>query len=81
METIKQTIRTPKNHEVRIKIPAHVPENDPVEIIMVFKNKHVNFDDKIGELRQAMKDKLFLSDLIEISKDYENIDLEEWQDK
>jgi len=80
METIKQTIRTPKNHEIHIKIPEHIPENDPVEIIMVFKRKPANLDDKISELRQAMKDKLFLADLTEISKDYENIDLEEWQE-
>lgn len=80
METIKQTIRTPKNHEIRIKIPEHVPENDPVEIIIVFKKKPENFDNKISELRKAMKDKLFLSDLTEVSKDYENIDLEEWQE-
>ncbi len=35
METIKQMIRTPKNHVIRLNIPQHVPENAPVEIIMI----------------------------------------------
>lgn len=81
MEAIKQTVRTPKSHEIRIKIPDHIPENDPVEIIIVFKKKSDSFVDKIDELKNAMSDKLFLRDLTEIFENYENIDLEEWQDQ
>ncbi len=78
MEAIKQIVRTPKNHEIRIKIPDHVPENDPVEIIIFFRKKPEDYDKKIDELRSAMKDELFLSDLREIAEDFENIDFEEW---
>lgn len=80
MEAIKQIVRTPKNHEIRIKIPAHVPENDLVEIILFFRKKPEDHDHKIDELRNAMQDELFLSDLREISEDFENVDLEEWHE-
>ena len=79
MEAIKQIVRTPKNHEIRIRIPDHVPENDPVEIIMFFRKKPEGYNKKINELKNAMKDKLFLSDLKEVSEDFENVDLEGWQ--
>lgn len=80
MEAIKQIVRTPKNHEIRIKIPDHVPENDPVEIILFFRKKPEDYDNKIDELRNAMQDELFLSDLREISEDFKNVDLDEWHE-
>ncbi|MFQ5823859.1 MAG: hypothetical protein ACE5JB_07385 [bacterium] len=63
MEAIKQIVRTPKNHEIRIKIPEHIPENELVEIILFFKKKSEDFNKKINDLKAAMKDELFLSDL------------------
>ncbi|MCH8068522.1 MAG: hypothetical protein IID16_04515 [Candidatus Marinimicrobia bacterium] len=80
MEAIKQIIRTPKNHEIRIKIPEYVPENDPIEIILFFRKKPKDFENKINELKGAMKDELFLDDLKEVSEDFEKFDLEEWQE-
>ena len=80
MEAIKQIVRTPKNREIRIRIPEHVPENYPVEIIMFFRKKPEDYDKKINELKNAMKDKLFLSDIREVSEDFESVDLEEWQE-
>lgn len=47
---------------------------------MFFRKKPEDYDNKIDELRNAMKDELFLSDLREVSEDFENIDLEEWQE-
>ncbi|GAX61243.1 lauroyl/myristoyl acyltransferase [Candidatus Scalindua japonica] len=79
MEAIKQIVRTPKNHEIRIKIPDHVPENDPVEIIIFFRNKTEDYNNKINELKNATQDKFFLSDLKEVSEDLKYVDLEEWQ--
>lgn len=79
MNSIKQIVRTPKNHEIRVRIPDHVPENDPVEIIMFFRKKPEDYNIKINELKNAMKDKLFLNDLKEASEDFENVDFEEWQ--
>ncbi len=79
MNSIKQIVRTPKNHEIRVRIPDHVPENDPVEIIIFFRKKPEDYNIKINELKNAMKDKLFLNDLKEASEDFENVDFEEWQ--
>jgi predicted metal-dependent hydrolase len=78
MEAIKQVIRIPKNHEVRIKVPQHVPENELVEIIMIIRKKTEDYKQKIDELKAAMNDKLFLSDLKEVSEEFEAIDIEDW---
>ncbi len=79
MEAIKQIVRVPKNHEIRIKIPDHVPENDPVEVIIFFHKKTEDYHNKINELKNATQDSLFLSDLREASEDLKYVDLEEWQ--
>ncbi len=78
MEAIKQIVRTPPNHEVRVQIPLHAPANETVEIILLVRNKTDDFEHKINELETAMNDELFLSDLKEIAGDFEKIDIREW---
>ena len=78
MEAIKHIVRAPQNHEVRIKIPPYVPENDLVEIILILRKKPNDFERKINELKTAMNDELFLSDLREVSEEFEKIDLADW---
>jgi hypothetical protein len=63
MEAIKQIIRTPKNHEILVKIPQHIPENELVEVIMLVEQRQSEFDQKIHALKTAMSDPLFLRDL------------------
>ena len=46
---------------------------------MFFRKKPGDYNNKINELKNAMKDNLFLSDLKEVSKEFENADLEESQ--
>jgi hypothetical protein len=79
MEAIRQVVKTPRNHEIRIKIPQYIPENDLVEIILIVMKKHHDFERKINELKSAMNDELFLSDLEEVSAEFESIDLAEWE--
>jgi len=79
MEAIKHRVRIPKNHEVRIKIPQTVPENELVEIILIIRKKTEDYKQKIDELKAAMNDKLFLNDLREVSEEFEAIDLEDWE--
>lgn len=55
MEAIKRIVRTPKNHEIRIKIPEHVLENEPVEVILFFKKKPEDYYKKIEELRSGTR--------------------------
>lgn len=43
MEAIKQNVRIPKNRKVSIKIPLSVPENELVEIILIYSEKNRRF--------------------------------------
>lgn len=80
METIRQIVRTPKNHEIKIVIPQHVPENYPVEIVLIVKENQDDFERKINQLKTAVNDELFLKDLEEVSSDFQMIDLEDWKE-
>lgn len=78
MEAIKQIVRIPENHEIKIKIPRHVPENEIMEVILIIKERPSGFQQKIEELKEAAKDNLFLDDIIAISEDFRAIDQEGW---
>ncbi len=76
MEAVKQIIKTPKDHEIKIKVPRYVPENETIEVILIYKKKQDTFKQKIQELKKAAKDTLFLADMKEISEDFRTVDLE-----
>jgi hypothetical protein len=76
MEAVKQIIKIPKNHEIKIKVPREFPENETVEVILIMKKKQDSFRERIRELKNAAKDRLFLEDMEEISEDFKSIDLE-----
>lgn len=76
MGALKQIVRIPKNHEIKIKVPEELPENEMVEVILITK-KQESFKDKIRELKKAAKDNLFLEDPKEISEDFKIVDLED----
>jgi len=78
MEAIKQIVRIPEDHEIKIKVPQYLLKNEIVEVILIIKKRSDNFEQKINELRDAMKDEFFLSDLKEVSEDFDKIDLMEW---
>ena len=76
MEAIKQIVRIPKNHEIKVKVPQEVPENEAVEVILIIKKRQDSFKEKIRELKKAAKDELFLKDLEETSEDFRSVELE-----
>ncbi len=76
MEAVKQIIKIPKNHEIKIKVPREFPENETVEVILIMKKRQDSFRERIRELKNAAKDNLFLEDLEEISEDFRSIDIE-----
>lgn len=78
MESIKQFLRVPRNHELRIKVPSNIPVNETVEVILVINDKQNNFKQKINALKSAVRDNLFIEDMGNVSKDFENIDSEGW---
>ena len=78
MEAIKKIVRIPENHEIKIKIPQYVPQNEIMEVILIIKKRTDGFEEKIGKLKEAMRDNLFLNDLSKISEDFKTVDLEGW---
>ena len=79
MEAIRQIVRVSKDREIRIKIPQEIPENEIAEVILIIRKKTDSFKQKISELKEAMRDDLFLDDLKEISEDFKAADLEGWE--
>jgi metal-responsive CopG/Arc/MetJ family transcriptional regulator len=79
MEAIKQIVKIPSNHEITIKVPHHIAENELMEVILLVKNKKQNFTDKIMELKKAMNDPLYQQDMKETMNDFTHTDLEGWE--
>ena len=48
-------------------------------MILIIKKRPDNFKQKINELKEAMRDDLFLDDLKGISEDFKAVDLEGWE--
>ena len=61
-----------------IKIPQYVPENETVEVISIIKKIPDSFKQKVEELKEAVRDDLFLDDLIGVSEDFITVDSEGW---
>ena len=78
MGAIKQIVRIPKDHEIGIKIPQYVPENETVEVILIIRKMPDSFKQKIEELKEAVRDNLFLDDIIDVSEDFITVDSEGW---
>ncbi len=76
MEAVKQIIKIPKNHEIKIKVPREFHENETVEVILIMKKRQDSVRERIREVKNAAKDNLFLEDLEEISDDFRSIDIE-----
>ncbi len=67
-----------KNHELRIKIPQDIPENQTAEVVLIIKKRQKDFRQKINELKHTTKDEIFQEDMREILKDFESVDSEGW---
>jgi hypothetical protein len=71
-------MKIPKDHELKIKVPKNIPENETVEVILIIKKRRETFKQKINELKYAARDDRFLEDIREIVKDFEPVDSEGW---
>ena len=77
MEAIKQIVRIPKNHELKIKVPKHIPANEVAEIFLLIKGKKQTlFKARINELKKSKSDKLFLEDMKNNLDDFKVVDAE-----
>ncbi len=79
MEAIKQIVRVSKDHAIKVKVPSYIPENETVEMILIIKKRTDGFNQKIRELKRAVKDELFLNDIRNISEDFKIADLQKWE--
>ena len=53
-------MKIPKDHELKIKIPQNIPENETVEVILIIENRLEKFRHKINEMKKAVKDERFM---------------------
>ncbi|GAB6283527.1 MAG: hypothetical protein STSR0008_23010 [Ignavibacterium sp.] len=79
MEAIKQIMKVSKDHKIIMTVPPYIPENEIVEMIMIIKKRPDSFNQKIKELKEAVKDELFLNDIEDISEDFKVVDLQGWK--
>jgi len=79
MEAIRQIVRIPSNHEVKIKVPEHILEDELMEVILLVKKRKRSFKDKIKELKKAVEDPMYLEDMKSVNHDFEYVDLEGWE--
>ena len=78
MQAIRQIAQTPSSHEIRLALPREIPDNAPIEIIILVADDPDLFQRKIQQLRMAMRDQLFLNDLHEVAADFAAIDAQGW---
>ena len=69
MEALRQIVRIPRDHELKIKIPQNILENETVEVILIIENRQEKFRHKINEMKKAVKDERFMDDLKNVSCD------------
>ena len=79
MEAIKRIVRIPQNHEIKINVPKHVPENEMVEVLLIMKESSIGFKQKVNKMKEAINDRAFLEDIRDISENFKAIDLEDWK--
>ena len=79
MNAIRQIVRIPSDHELKIKIPEYIAENELMEVILLIKSKKRSFGDKINRLKEAVKDPMFLADMNAVTQDFEYTDSEGWE--
>lgn len=79
MEAIRQIIRIPRSHEVKIKIPDYIEEDELMEVLMLVKTGKRSYKDKILDLQEAVNDPDFIEELETVGRDFENVDMEGWE--
>jgi hypothetical protein len=50
-----------------------------MEVILLIKSKKRSFGDKMNQLKEAVKDPMFLADMNAVTQDFEYTDLEGWE--
>ena len=76
MEALKYRFKIPKERQLLVKIPDHIPENQMVDVFVMVDTEATIPSQETLSLREAMKDELFVQDLKEVAADFSAIDLD-----
>ncbi|MEO8209634.1 MAG: hypothetical protein ABI840_03650 [bacterium] len=75
MNTLKKTLRIPKDRELKIKLPESFDINKKV-VIMIEEEVSDDYKKKMELMKKSVNDPLFQQDMKEISDDFNPIDFE-----
>jgi hypothetical protein len=71
-------IKVPKNREIKIRVPEGIPVNSSIEVEVSIRSKNDDLERKLQLIKESVDDKLFLEDVQVITKDFKNVDSENW---
>jgi hypothetical protein len=75
MNTLKKTLRIPKNRELKIQLPESF-DVDKIVVVLIEEELPEDYKKKIELMKKSVDDPLFKQDMKEISDDYNPIDFE-----
>jgi len=77
MNTLKKTLRIPKDRELKIKLPESFDINKKVVIMIEEEEeKSEDYKKKLKLMKKSVEDPLFQQDMKEISDDFNAIEFE-----
>jgi hypothetical protein len=76
MRAVRQIVTVPASRELRIQLPEEAAPDEEAEVIVLFKRSPAA--DKLGAMREAARDELFLADLNEVAEDFAHADADEY---
>lgn len=74
---MKQIYKVPENKTIVIQLPEDFHQDDMVEISINHQVK-LTYENKTGQLKQAMKDEGYIRDMQKASNDFLVVDTENW---
>ena len=72
MRAVRHIVTVPASRELRIQLPEEATPHEEAEVIVLFKRSAT--DDRLGAMREAMNDEMFLADMNEVAEDFRHAD-------
>ena len=76
INAIKHIVRVPADHNIMIKVPENVKENQTVEVILLISGRGECA--RKASIAEAVKDSMYLEDLNNAMNDFKFADEEGW---
>lgn len=78
MRAVRHIVTVPASRELRIQLPEEATPHEEAEVIILFRRPASAADDRLGAMREAARDELFLADLHEAAEDFSHADEDEF---